>query len=188
MAKKMSVEEILAAARAEKAKGSGGTASPPSAQSSTPTSESSTESAPVTPSPAAVATATPSGSKVPAGGKGMSMAEILAAARAGKGGAKPAVAEKAVKPAVTEKPAKAAVADKPVPKASPKPAAAKDGDGAAAVPKDTASILAAARKGTKPGPITKAEAAAKAAPSPAAKKKIEVPPIPAKPEYAKSRP
>ncbi|HEX5106483.1 MAG TPA: ubiquinol-cytochrome c reductase iron-sulfur subunit, partial [Pirellulaceae bacterium] len=53
--------------------------------------------------------------------------------------------------------------------------------------KDTASILAAARKGAKPGPITKAEAAAKATPAaPAAKKKLDVPPMPAKPDYARA--
>ena len=57
------------------------------------------------------------------------------------------------------------------------------GDGAAGAPKDTASILAAVRKGAKPGPMTKAEAAAKAIPAaPVGKKKIEVPPMPAKPE------
>lgn len=120
----------------------------------------------------------------------MSMADILAAARA-KGGSAPAakapaakapVAEKQAKPAVAEKPAKAAVAEK----ASPKPAA-KDGNGASA-PKDTASILAAARKGAKPGPVSKAEAAALAKPTePAGKKKLDVPPMPAKPEYAKPK-
>jgi cytochrome b6-f complex iron-sulfur subunit len=117
----------------------------------------------------------------------MSMADILAAARAKPGAAKPAaVTEKPARPAVSEKPA-AAVAEKPAPaKPAAKPAA--KADGAAAAPKDTASILAAARKGAKPGPITKAEAAAKAAPAtaPVAKKKLEVPPMPAKPDYAKA--
>jgi cytochrome b6-f complex iron-sulfur subunit len=81
------------------------------------------------------------------------------------------------------------VAEKAAPKpAAPKAAPAKDGNGAAA-PKDTASILAAARKAAKPGPISKAEAKAKAAPvAPPAKKKIEVPPMPAKPEYARPAP
>jgi cytochrome b6-f complex iron-sulfur subunit len=121
----------------------------------------------------------------------MSMADILAAARAGKGGAaaaaKPAVAEKAAKPAVTEKPAKAAVAEKPT--AKPAPAKKTDGNGATAAPKDTASILAAARKGAKPGPMSKAEAAALAKPTePAAKRKLDVPPLPAKPDYARPRP
>jgi cytochrome b6-f complex iron-sulfur subunit len=125
--------------------------------------------------------------KVAPGGKGMSMVDILAAARAGKaGGAKPAVAEKPAKPAVAEKPA-AAVAEKAAPaKPAAKPAAKANGEPAAA-PKDTASILTAARKGAKPGPITKAEAAAKAAPAaPAGKKKLDVPPMPAKPGYAQA--
>jgi cytochrome b6-f complex iron-sulfur subunit len=185
MAKQMSVQEILAAARAEKAKGGAATpapaeASPAPASESQPTAEVAAESA-----PAAVA-GPPAGGKVAQGGKGMSMADILAAARAGKGGAMPAVAEKPAKPAVAEKPAKAPVAEKPAPKPAAKPAAAKGGDGAAA-PKDTAGILAAARTTAKPGPMSKAEAATKAAPAPAGKKKIEVPPMPAKPEYAKAR-
>jgi len=105
----------------------------------------------------------------------------LAAARA-KPGAAPAA-----KPAAAKAPAAAkTAAEKPAAKpAAVKPAAAKDGNGATAAPKDTASILAAARKGAKPGPMTKAEAAAKAAPAPAGKKKIEVPPMPAKPDYAR---
>ena len=62
---------------------------------------------------------------------------------------------------------------------------------AKAEPVDTQSILAAARKGAKPGPMTKAEAAAKASPAaPDAKKAkakeaIVVPPMPVKPAYAK---
>jgi cytochrome b6-f complex iron-sulfur subunit len=190
MAKKMSVAEILAAARAEK--GGGGA---PSAEAPASGSAAETTAAPVAAEVSAaesvqssepvVAAAAPSGGKVAPGGKGMSMADILAAARAKPGAAKPAPA--AAKPAAP-KPA-AAKAEKP--KAEPKPAAAKaaaakDGAGAAAAPKDTASILAAARKGAKPGPMTKAEAAAKASPAaPAGKKKIEVPPMPAKPDYAR---
>jgi cytochrome b6-f complex iron-sulfur subunit len=183
MAKKLSVEEVLAAARAEKAKGA---APPPAAEkapaaSSKPAKEPAAEEAPAPPVPAAA----PAG-KVAPGGKGMSMADILAAARAGKGdGAKPAVDEKPAKAAVSEKPA-AAVAEKPATaKPAAKPAPKADGN-AAAAPKDTASILAAARKGAKPGPMTKAEAAAKAAPAaPVAKKKLEVPPMPARPDYAR---
>jgi cytochrome b6-f complex iron-sulfur subunit len=179
MAKKMSVEEILAAARAEKAKGVAADA--PAASETAAPQPISSESAPA-PVPAS---ASPAG-KVAPGGKGMSMADILAAARAGKGGsAKPAVAEKPAKPAVAEKPA-AAVAEKPAP-AKPAAKPTPKTDGASAAPKDTASILAAARKGAKPGPMTKAEAAAKAAPAaPVAKKKLEVPPMPAKPDYAKA--
>jgi cytochrome b6-f complex iron-sulfur subunit len=187
MAKKMSVEEILAAARAERNKGSAAAApkteTPQPASPSPPTAEVAAEStAAVSEEPAAKPAAAPAG-KVSPGGKGMSMADILAAARAGKGGAaaapKPAVAEKPAKAAVTEKPAKAVVVEKP---------AKPEGNGAAAVPKDTASILAAARRGAKPGPISKAEAAALGQPAAPARKKIEVPPMPAKPDYARPRP
>jgi cytochrome b6-f complex iron-sulfur subunit len=113
----------------------------------------------------------------------MSVADILAAARANKSAAPaaPAPAAAAAKPA----PAKPVAA-----KAAPKPAEeAKPAAAVASGPKDTASILAAARKGAKPGPMSKAEAAkAEAAPAPAGKKKLEVPPMPVKPEFAKPRP
>jgi cytochrome b6-f complex iron-sulfur subunit len=118
----------------------------------------------------------------------MSMADILAAARVKPGAASTpaAKAAAAVKPALAPK---TAVEKPAVKSAAAKPgAAAKDGSGATATPKDTASVLAAARKGAKPGPMTKAEAAAKAAPAPGAKKKIEVPPMPAKPDYARPHP
>ena len=195
MAKKMSVEEILAAARAEKA---GGSAKP--AQKSEPAAGASPEPTPPVaevvdessaPPPAPTAKAAPGGKaatagKMPAGGKGMDMAAILAAARAGKSAA-PAAAPAAKPAPKKESPTKAAVAEKPAAKAAPKPAG--EGNGAAAAPKDTASILAAARKGAKPGPMTKAEAAALAKPAePVAKKKLDVPPMPAKPDYAKPRP
>jgi cytochrome b6-f complex iron-sulfur subunit len=121
----------------------------------------------------------------------MDMAAILAAARASKG-AVPSAAPAAKPAAKKEPPAKAAVAEKPAKAAPAKAAPAKpagDGNGAAAAPKDTASILAAARKGAKPGPITKAQAAALAKPAePAAKKTLDVPPMPAKPDYARPRP
>ena len=111
------------------------------------------------------------------------MAEILAAARAGKSGGAPdaPTAKEAPKPA-TPKPAPAPKAAASKPAAEAKPAAA-----AVAPAKDTASILAAARKGAKPGPISKAEAAAKGQPVPEGKKKLEVPPMPAKPEYARPK-
>jgi cytochrome b6-f complex iron-sulfur subunit len=57
--------------------------------------------------------------------------------------------------------------------------------------KDTGSILAAARKEHKPGPMTKAEAAAKLKPEAEAKPKAAkpvLPPMPAKPDYAKPKP
>jgi cytochrome b6-f complex iron-sulfur subunit len=193
MAKKLSVEEILAAARAGKATG-GAAPAPKSepavsaentgpAEEAQPTAELVSEPAAEKP---AAKPAAPAG-KVPAGGKGMDMAAILAAARAGKSAA-PAAAP-AAKPAAKKEaaPAKAAVAEKPAAKpAAAKPAA--DGNGASA-PKDTASILAAARKTAKPGPMSKSEAAALAKPvEPTGKKKLEVPPMPAKPDYARPRP
>lgn len=113
----------------------------------------------------------------------MSVQEMIAAARAEKArGAAPAA-----KPAPAPKPA----AEKPAAPAAPKPAVAKpEAKSATAVaPKDTASILAAARKTVKPGPISKSQVAAKAVPAAEpAKKKIEVPPMPPKPDYARPRP
>ena len=179
MAKKMSIEEILAAARANKTG-----ASPPAPAAP---SQSAPESAPpaVEPSPASespAAAATPKPAAKPAGK--MSMSEILAAARASKPGAAPVAAKPAPAPKPAEKPVeKPAAAEK----TTAKPAPAKAAAPGAAAPKDTASILAAARKGAKPGPMSKSEAAAKSeAPAPVAKKKIEVPPMPARP--ALSRP
>jgi cytochrome b6-f complex iron-sulfur subunit len=190
MAKKMSVEEILAAARAEKAKGGAApapsepvTAEPAAGAEPTAAAES-TEPIP-TPVEPVTSSASPA-PKVAAGGKGMSMADILAAARAKSGpaaaGPKPAAAKAptAAKPAAEKPAAKSPAAAKP---AAAKPAATA----AAVVSKDTASILAAVRKTAKPGPISKAEAAAKAVTvtAPPAKKKIAVPPMPAKPDYAR---
>lgn len=109
----------------------------------------------------------------------MSMADILAAARAGKSGA--TAAKEAPKPAAP-KPAAA-----PKAAATPKPAAEAKPAAAAVAAKDTASILAAARKGAKPGPMTKAEAAAKGQPVAEGKKKLDVPPMPAKPDYARPK-
>lgn len=175
--KKMSVAEILAAAR--KADGKGGEAGAPAEQPSAaeaPAAEASP--AAESPSPAA-----PEKAPAPAAKPGHrpSVAEMLAMARAqGKAGS--------TKPAAAAAPA----AEKPKP--APKPAAAKSEKSAETVtaggPKDTASILAAARKATKPGPISKAEAAAREKPAaPAARKSAPVaPPMPAKPDYAKPKP
>jgi cytochrome b6-f complex iron-sulfur subunit len=103
---------------------------------------------------------------------------MMAMARGEKaGGAAPAAPKE--KPAA--KPAAAAV------KAAP----AKKEVAAKSEPVDTQSILAAARTGVKPGPMTKAEALAKASPLAAdakkakAKEAIVVPPMPVKPAYAK---
>lgn len=170
MAKKLSVAEILAAARAEKA---GGASAPPADSPPAPPAEVPSEAAaPVAASPEAA----PAGPKKPAGQ--MSMAEILAAARAGKAGGAP-TAKEASKPAAAAPKPVAPKATAPKPDAEAKPAAAP-----AHAAKDTASILAAARKGAKPGPVSKAEAAAKGQPV-EGKKRLEVPPMPAKPDYAR---
>jgi cytochrome b6-f complex iron-sulfur subunit len=159
--KKLTVAEMLAAARKADAKGSA--AEVP--QADAPVEEKA--EAPKSPAPAA---------KTPAatGDARPSVAEMMAMARGG--GAAPAPAK--------EKPA-------------PKPAAAraapvkKEVAAAKSEPVDTQSILAAARKSTKPGPMSKAEASAKASPAAAVAKKakakeaIVVPPMPVKPAYAK---
>ena len=152
--KKMTVAEILAAARAK----SGGGAAQPSDPATEPAAE---------PDAAPAAEAVPKAKPAPkpvtakaAGGARPSVADILAAARAkksadgdGEGGAV------AVKP----KPAAAVEKAKPAVKPAAAPAAGKAASAAAAAPKtgvqrDTASILAAARGGAKPGPVSKAEA------------------------------
>lgn len=180
MAKKMSVEEILAAARGGKK------ADSPAPAASTPEPEAPAAPAPSEPSaaasePAASAAASAPVKAAPKGGAGMSMADILAAARAKKGDAPAAAAAPAPK---AEKPAapKPAAAAKPAAEVATKEPAKESG------PKDTASILAAVRKGAKPGPVSKSELAAKAKPDETpAKKKLEVPPMPAKPAYAQPK-
>ncbi|QDU31625.1 Cytochrome b6-f complex iron-sulfur subunit [Anatilimnocola aggregata] len=163
MAKKMSVEEILAAAKAGGAKKPAEPAAPAPAAAAPDVEPVAAEAAPAAPAPKAA---------VKAGS--MSAADILAMAKAGKKPAAPAA------PAPVA--AAAPVAEKPKP-APPKTDAAV----AAAVPKDTASVLAAARKAAKPGPVSKAEAEAKgiAPVVPAGKKKLEAPPMPAKPAFAR---
>lgn len=157
--KNLSMEEILASCRSL----DGGGAAEPSATPVTPSSgESTTSSSDATPSTTAAAP----GKKA----SEMGVAEMLAAARAEK--SKPAAAPKA-----TSKAASPAVS-----KSSSKAAA----PAAKAIPKDTSSILAAARKDVKPGPMSKAEAAVKAkGETPTrGKPKIVVPPPPEKPAYA----
>lgn len=159
--KKMSVAEMLAAAR--KADGGGG--------SSTPAAESVPSDAPAETAKPAPAAAKPAGKS---DGSRPSVADILAAARA-----KSSAAE--AKPAAEEKP-----------KPKPAAAAAKPNKALAveSAPVETQSILAAARSGSKPGPISKAEAAVmtKEPPvKPALKPAIIVPPMPVKPDYAKPK-
>jgi cytochrome b6-f complex iron-sulfur subunit len=118
--------------------------------------------------------------------------DILAMARAGKsaaGGGPPAAEAPPAPPAAKKSPT---VADKPAAAAKASPAAGvkagKEGASAkaasAAGPRDTASILAAARKKDKPGPMTKSEAAAKETASPAPPARLTAPPMPTKPAYA----
>ena len=111
-------------------------------------------------------------------------------ARAQKEGGAAAAPPQAAKPAApAAKPAEKAA--KPAGTKAAKPAAAAVG------PRDTSSILAAARAGAKPGPVPKAQApvlpgqrAGSGDPrtTPAAKARVVVPPMPPKPEYAKPKP
>ncbi|MEX0613012.1 MAG: Rieske 2Fe-2S domain-containing protein [Pirellulales bacterium] len=174
---KLTVADILAAARKADAQGdapqkSDGASGETVEQAATPTASDKPAAASVVKKPAV-------------GGK-LSVAEMLAAARAEKQGspaATPPTAKAKEKPAA--KPT-AAVA-----KATP---TKKEAAPAKAAPLDTQSILTAARKATKPRPMTKAEPQANAAPiAPDAKKAkakeaIVVPPMPVKPDYAKPRP
>ncbi len=174
--KKMSVEEILAAAR--KADGKRGQPE----QEGGPEQSAPDESAPQTKADGASGKASPAGkqdvSKSATPGERPSVADILAMARGSK--AAPAAAAKP-RPKASPKPA--ASASKP---SAPKPAQKEKP--AAPAPKDTASILLAARKSTRPGPISKAEAQSRSAakPSPASRPRREVPPPPAKPSYARA--
>lgn len=174
--KKMSVADMIAAAR----KTDGGGA--PADSAAAPSEAAPAEATPPAAEAAAPAPA-PSGEKTAplkaAGGGRLSVAEMLAAARSGAGGAP---AAKAAAPA--EK--KAAP-----PKPAAKPAAAEKVEAAAPpAERDTASILAAAKKSGKAGPMSKAEAAAKEKADPVAKDKpkIFVPPMPEKPAYALPKP
>ncbi|MFM7243392.1 MAG: ubiquinol-cytochrome c reductase iron-sulfur subunit [Planctomycetaceae bacterium] len=147
--KKMSVAEIMAAARAEK--GSGG----PAPAASTPPAAEPDADAPAAEAPAP---AVKPAAKPAAGGR-PSVSEIMALARAKKG------AEEAAPKPVAAKPA----AKEPKPAAA-KPAAAKAaapaGAAKAGVQRDTASILAAARAAAKLGPVSKADAPTRPAPKP----------------------
>ena len=199
--KKMSVEDILNACRS-----SGNDAG--AADSAAESSAAESKPAPKAESPAAKPAANPGE---------MSVADMLAAARGADGSGEAAeeaapADEPAVKPAAAKpaaKPGEMSVADilaaarggdsgesaaaekpkaAPKAKASPKkPAAAKPAAKEPAGPMETSSILAAARKSVKPGPMSKAEAAAKGL---APKRKVAsgAPPMPAKPAYAKPKP
>ena len=170
--KKMSVAEILAAARAADGKGDKppAAAEPAAPEPPEAAAESATPASPAPKKPAAKAAAAGAGGRP-------SVSDILAMARANK-----AAGGDDAKPAAAEKPAAAAK-----PAAKP-PAAAKPTAPAAAgrkgVERDTASILAAARAAAKPGPVSKAEAPPRpvAKPKPAAEKPAAtVRPVPPKP-------
>ncbi|MFM7207415.1 MAG: Rieske 2Fe-2S domain-containing protein [Planctomycetaceae bacterium] len=180
--KKMSVAEILAAARAKD--GKGGATPPPAEAVDTGAAEPAAVETPAAkPAPKAAA----AGAAASSGGARPSVSEILAMARAKKeaGGD---VAAPAAKPAAAAKAAPAAKA------AAAKPAAKPVAVGApkTGVQRDTASILAAARAGAKPGPVSKSDAPARPAPKPRDAKPAEeraapprtvatVPPKPVKP-------
>ena len=205
--KKMSVEDILAAARAEDGGASSDSSPAPDqaseAKSSTPEPKAKTSTSSAKPGEmsvsdimaaargsdsgtssepqeeAAESTEAPAQPGDTAGKKptDMNIAEIMAAAR---GGGSQAKAKPAARPKA--KVAKAAPSDKKSPKAPSKPV--RTG------PMDTSSILAAARSESKPGPISKAEAAAKGneVAAKSAKSKPVLPPLPDKPAYAKPKP
>jgi len=184
--KKMSVAEILAAARA---KNGGGAAAPAVSQPQPDAQEAAEKETSAEVAPKAKPAAKPAAAKS-AGGARPSVADILAAARAKKAeGGESAVDE----PAAAAKPKP--VADKPKPAAKAAAVTAKAESASAAktgVQRDTASILAAARGGAKPGPVSKADApqvaaklqAAAAKPKAAVEKAVAprtAPPMPARP-------
>jgi cytochrome b6-f complex iron-sulfur subunit len=193
--KKMSVAEILAAARKADSKSGDAPASepaPPAAEAEAAPAETAEAAAAPEPTAAKPAPAKPAGAPVakPGAAGRPSVSDILAAARAAKAGGEAAPAAKKPAPAAKAPAAKApaaANAEKPAPKAKPAEKAV-----VTTAEKDTASILAGAPKGAKPGPMSKAEAAklnpdapARAAPQP--KNRLVVPPMPPKPEYAKPK-
>ncbi len=111
----------------------------------------------------------------------MSVADMLAAARASASG-ESAAAPKAAAAA----PAKSAPAAKPA-----VPAAPKQESVAQTGPRDTASILAAARKGMQRGPQRVEDAvktAEEAGEKPAAKKAVELPPAPRREDFLPPKP
>lgn len=186
--KKMSVAEILAAARKKDGKGGAPAeaAAEQPAESAAPIESAAEEPAAAeAPAEPAAKPAKPKPAAAGAGGR-PNVADILAAARANKGAAAPAPKPAAPKPAAPKAAAAKPAAKPAAEKAAEKPAKAP---AAASGVKDTASILAAARGGAKPGPMSKAEAAARLKPAAEApaKTKPTVPPMPVKPEYARPK-
>jgi cytochrome b6-f complex iron-sulfur subunit len=159
--KKMSVAEILAAARSADGKGGAAPVAPTPAaepEAAQPAAEETAEKATAEkPKPAA---------KPAAGGARPSVADIMAMARAKKEAGEAPAAKPAAKPAAA--PAAKSAAAKPTAKPIAAAGAAKTG-----VQRDTASILAAARAGAKPGPMSKADAPSRPAPKPREAKPVE---------------
>lgn len=183
--KKLSVQEMLAMARKQGAAGSGGggdaasaASEEPQAAAPAPTAAEPAAEAPAAEAPAEKPAAKPAAAKPAAGGK-LSVAEMLAAARAGGAGAKPAAAAAPKAPAEKKAPAAKPAVDKEKPSEPAAPGAT--------VPKVTSSILAAARASAKPGPMSKAEAAAKDKGEPTKPAAKSAPPMPPKPDYAKPK-
>lgn len=169
--KKMSVADILAAARADK-QSAPNTEKPAAEEEVTSVDSSPVESSVSETTPEPVASKTGSSERP-------SVKDILAMARSGKG--KPAEEpKKASKPAAAKQPA----AKKAASPNSPAVSGAKKN-----VQRDTASILEAARAGTKPGPVSKSEATGFSKPKakPAAKKTVKAPPLPVPPRPAREK-
>ena len=161
--KKMSVADILAAARADKQ--SAPDVEKPEAEEVTSGEPSSVEPSSVETPPEPVASKAGSSERP-------SVKDILAMARSGKGkGAEEP--KKISNPAAKQPAAKKAASAKP-----PVVSGAKKN-----VQRDTASILEAARAGKKPGPVSKSESPgfSKPAAKPAAKKPAKAPPRPVPP-------
>ena len=168
--KKLSVAEILAAARSSDGKGEASAGSPVASASSGAEDSLPAEGAPAKPAPVkpqAPAKPKPAPAQPATGGARPSVADILAQARAKKApGEQPAANTTPVAKAAA--PAATATAAKPAAKPAVATGGAKTG-----VQRDTASILAAARAAAKPGPVSKADAPAR----PAAKPRESVKPV-----------
>lgn len=167
--KKMSVAEILAAARGAKGK----EIEPLLAVDLPAAQPPSTEPAAAESEVAATPSSKPASKSAVAPGVRPNVADILALARANKAAA---AAEAVSKPVAAEKPAAPA-------KGAAAKAVAPAAVGRKGVERDTASILAAARAAAKPGPVSKADAPPRpvAKPKPAAEKAVVVKPPPPRP-------
>jgi len=198
--KKMSVAEMLAAARSadgvkgdDGPKGGGGAEETDQSASGSPVPGSgkpgsgkpgSGESKTKVPAAAAK-----SGPVAQPGSTGRpNVADILALARAGKAGSgQPAAPKGAAKQPAAK--VRSAAKPKPAGAAANRPAAGKGAKTPAATrePRDTASILAAAHKAPKPGPMSKEQAASQPSsrqkPVAKTKPKLIVPPMPTRPAY-----